>query len=168
MNPAGLRLLRSALLFFGFLACGQGMAQSVTPQRQPGQAPAAQASVAPATAEAPVGKLTTAETERKGRMNVDIFIGVYLPLDKECKTAAGPRIEFLTNPSGGKMKTRNHPINLRDVPGAPRRNCIGTSPNGIAVIYRSEKRFKGEDKVVFRAHYPNGDIREVSAKVLVQ
>jgi hypothetical protein len=114
------------------------------------------------------GKVTTTSTERKGRTASDIFLGVYLSLDKECKIGPAPKLEFPTPAQNGKVFTRNFPINLRDVPGAPRRNCIGTSPSGMAVIYRSAPKFKGEETIVFKLTYPNKDIREVSAKVIVQ
>jgi len=54
------------------------------------------------------------------------------------------------------------------VPGAPKTNCIGTSPYGVGVFYRAERRFKGEDTFVYRVVYPTGDVREVSAKVVIQ
>lgn len=148
--------------------CGAGLAapacaQAVAPQtlaQQQAPAPAAQPVAAP--------KVTHVDVERKGRIGHDVFLGTYLALDKECKVGATPRIEFVTNPVGGKMRTRNNAINLRDVPGAPRKNCIGISPNGLAVMYRGERRFKGEEKIVFKVIYPNGDVREVNAKVVVE
>jgi hypothetical protein len=113
-------------------------------------------------------KIIKAETERKGRSGLEIFLGTYLTLDRECKVGPTPKIEYVTPPQHGKMTTRSFPINLRAVPGAPRGNCIGTSPSGLAVIYRSERRYKGEDLIVFNVVYPNGDRREVTAKVIVQ
>lgn len=158
------------LLSFGlcFLPA-QSIAQGIVPV--PSETPPA--SVSPASAEAPnpkaeEGKVTKTNTERKGKTATEIFLGVYLTLDKDCKIGASPKLEFPTPPQNGKIHTRNFPINLRDVPGAPRRTCIGTSPSGMAVIYRSEKKFKGEENIVFKLTYPNKDIREVSAKIIVQ
>jgi hypothetical protein len=113
-------------------------------------------------------KTTTTSTERKGKTASDIFLGVYLSLDKDCKIGASPKLDFPKPAQNGKVFTRNFPINLRDVPGAPRRTCIGTSPSGMAVIYRSAPKFKGEENIIFKLTYPNGDVREVSAKVIVQ
>jgi len=141
------------------------LAQAVEPQtlnQRLSQAAGASAQPAPAP------KVTKVDVERKGRIGHDVFLGTYLSLDKECKVGATPRIEFTTNPTGGKMRTRTNAINLRDVPGAPRKNCIGISPTGLAVIYRGERRFKGEEKIVFKVIYPNGDMREVNAKVVVE
>ncbi|CAN1492333.1 hypothetical protein MCEMSEM23_00229 [Rhabdaerophilaceae bacterium] len=140
-------------------------AQSITPvPRPPVQGGAAgQASATPHT---PV--VTKSEATRKGRTEQDVFLGVYLSLDRECKIGDAPKFEFTLNPLKGKIRTRSHPINLRDVPGAPRRTCIGTSPSGQAVIYRSDRRFKGEETVGFRVIYPNGDVREVSVALTIE
>jgi hypothetical protein len=151
--------------------CGTGLAapalaQAVAPQPLAQQQAPQAAGTGAQPAAAP--KVTHVDVERKGRIGHDVFLGTYLSLDKECKVGAAPRIEFTTNPVGGKMRTRTNAINLRDVPGAPRRNCIGISPTGLAVIYRGERRFKGEEKIVFKVIYPNGDIREVNAKVVVE
>jgi hypothetical protein len=132
-------------------------------------APAAPASATPtATAPASAPNVVRTETERKGRSGLEIFLGTYLTLNRECKVGPTPKIEYPEPPKNGKMTTRAFPINLRAVPGAPRGNCIGTSPNGLAVIYRSERRFRGEDRIVFRVVYPTGDVREVTARVIVQ
>jgi len=130
--------------------------------------PAAPAQATPAPTANPDAKTTTTATERKGKTASDIFLGVYLSLDKDCKIGPPPKLDFPKPAQNGKVFTRNFPINLRDVPGAPRRTCIGTSPSGMAVIYRSAPKFKGEDSIIFKLTYPNGDMREVSAKVIVQ
>ena len=167
-----MRILKSAVLVASLAFATTLHAQSIqtvppgarAPQPQSTQNAVTNTPAAPA--HTPV--VTKSEAERKGGSDRDIFMGVYLALDRDCKVGSGPRIEFVSNPANGKMKTRNHPINLRDVPGAPRRTCIGTSPNGVAVIYRSNKRFKGDDLVNFKAIYPNGDIRDVTVKIVVQ
>ncbi len=113
-------------------------------------------------------KHSHAEIKRKGRTGYDIFLGTYLTLSADCKIGASPEITFSEPPRNGTAKIRTYPINLRDVPGAARRNCIGVSPRGVAAIYQSRARFKGEESVNFKVTYPNGDVREVSAKILVQ
>jgi hypothetical protein len=153
----GLRL--SGLALGALLGVGEASAQSIMPVPRP-PAPAAGAPAAPAVA--------AHVPARKGRPNSDIFLGVYLTLDRDCKVGATPKVEFSGDPKSGKLRTRPHPINLRDVPGAPRRTCIGTSPNGQTVIYRPDRRFRGEDKIEFRVVYPNGDIRAISATVTVE
>lgn len=144
----------AGVLSFGLAAT----AQSVAPQ-VPGAPPPAAAGEA---------KIVKSEVERKGRTGFDTFLATYLTLSKECKVGANPRIEVTTQPKNGKINTRANAINLRAVPGAPKTNCIGTSPNGVGVFYRAERRFKGEDTFVYRIVYPTGDIREVSAKVVIQ
>lgn len=148
----------TGVLSFGLAA----MAQSVAPQ-VPGAPPPAATPVAAGEA-----KIVKSEVERKGRTGFDTFLATYLTLSKECKVGVNPRIEVTTPPKNGKVNTRANAINLRAVPGAPRTNCIGTSPSGIGVFYRAERRFKGEDTFVYRIVYPTGDIREVSAKVVIQ
>lgn len=158
-------LLASALAVIAATAFSQNAAQAQAIITVPPSVTAQPASTPEPAGE---GKVTTTSTERKGRTASDIFLGVYLSLDKECKIGPAPKLEFPTPAQHGKVFTRNFPINLRDVPGAPRRNCIGTSPSGMAVIYRSAPKFKGEETIVFKLTYPNTDIREVSAKVIVQ
>lgn len=152
------------LVFLGFSTIGVGSAaaQIVVPQAPGALTPAA-------TPAAPVEpKIVKAEVERKGRIGREVILGTYLTLTKECKVGATPKIEYPSPPQHGKMVTRTSAINLRQVPGAPRGNCIGTSPNGILVAYRPERRFSGEDVIVFKVVYPNGDAREVTAKVVIQ
>ena len=164
---AGALAIVAALCAFGTGAMAQAL-QAVPPgARPPVAAPAAPVAGA-ATAPAHVPVITKAETERKGRADRDVFLGVYLTLDRECKVGEAPKIEFTVPPRNGKMRTRTYAINLRDVPGAPRRNCIGISPSGVAVVYRANRRFSGEEQVSFAVIYPNGDRREISAKVLIQ
>lgn len=143
-------------------AAGFAQAQAIAPQ--------APGSPAPAVATAPAAeiKIVKSEAERKGRTGLEVFIGTYLTLSKECKVGVNPKLEIPQPPKHGKLNTRPNAINLRQVPGAPKTNCIGTSPYGLGVFYRSERKFKGEDAFVFRLVYPNGDIREVTTKVQVQ
>ncbi len=161
----GLRL--TGLGFLALIGANGAFAQSITPVPRPANpAPAAPASTASVPAAAPV--VTPVEVTRKGRPNSDVFLGVYLSLDRDCKVGPTPKVEFAGDPKSGKLRTRPHPINLRDVPGAPRRTCIGTSPNGQAVIFRSDRRFRGEEKIEFRVVYPNGDVRAVSATITIE
>lgn len=160
-----------AAFFVGMLGSGSllataALAQSVAPQ-VPGFPPAPVAGATPATAGGEA-KIVKSEVERKGRTGFDTFMATYLTLSKECKVGVNPKIEITIQPKNGKIVTRANAINLRAVPGAPKGNCIGTSPNGIGVFYRAERRFRGEDTFTYRMVYPMGDIREVSAKVLVQ
>lgn len=154
-------LLASALA--GVIAVsGAAFAQAVAPQQAPGQ-PATTAAAQPVET-----RIVKAEVERKGRGGADIYLGAYLTLSKDCKVGANPRLEVPEQPKGGKVVTRPNALNLRQVPGAPRNNCIGTSPYALGVFYRPERRFKGEDTFLFKIVYPTGEIREVTAKVTVQ
>jgi hypothetical protein len=161
----------SATVLIGSTIAGyeKAKAQSIQAVPRPGATnPSPGQPAAPAVAVSANPTVVKSEATRTGRTDTDIFLGVYLTLDRDCKVGPSPRFEFVTNPKHGKFRTRNHPINLRDVPGAPRRTCIGTSPNGQALIYRSDRRFKGEEKVEFRVIYPNGDQRDVIATVTVE
>lgn len=163
----GISMRRTVVAAAGFMIlAGAASAQSITPVPRPqqGAQPSAPAAVTPPRQ--PV--VTQTEAVRKGRANTDVFLGVYLTLDRDCKVGEAPKLTVMLEPKNGKVRTRPHPINLRDVPGAPRRTCIGTSPNGFAVLYRSDRRFRGEEKITFKLTYPNGDIREVAATVTVE
>ncbi len=113
-------------------------------------------------------KAKPTEVMRKGRAGIEILIGTYLTLSRECKIGVSPVLEITSAPKNGQIVPRPHPINLRDVPGAPKRTCIGTSPQGVGVFYRPARRFRGEDKVDFQMKYPDGSTRAVSATLLVQ
>jgi len=148
----------AGVVSFGLTAAAQSVAPQVPGAPPPAATPAA----------AGEAKIVKSEVERKGRTGFDTFLATYLTLSKECKVGVNPKIEVTTQPKNGKVNTRANAINLRAVPGAPRTNCIGTSPSGVGVFYRAERRFKGEDTFVYRIIYPTGDIREVSAKVVIQ
>jgi hypothetical protein len=157
------KIVRSAFLIglsgiFGVFALPV-LSQTSSPQPQ-GATPVVSAS--------PEAKIVKTEVERKGRLGMDTFLGTYLTLSKDCKVGANPRLEIVTPPKNGKVVNRPNAINLRAVPGAPRGNCIGTSPYGLGIFYRADRRFRGEDLTVFRLVYPEGDIREVSAKIVIQ
>ena len=147
-------------------------AQAVAPQVQgapavPGLQPvpnAASATNAPKTEP----KVVKTEVERQGRPNREVFIATYLTLSRECKVGPNPRLEVSEAPKNGKVYTRANAINLRAVPGAPRTNCIGTSPSGLGVFFRPERRFAGTETFSFKIIYPDGDIREVAAKIVIE
>ncbi|MCA0407187.1 MAG: hypothetical protein LCH39_13675 [Proteobacteria bacterium] len=174
--------VKASMVGLALVVPALAQAQSITPGANrnapaPGTLtpPAQSAPATPATAQtsatdkAAAGpKATHAEVERKGRTGYDIFLGTYLTLSADCKVGNSPEITFPEPPKNGVTKIRTYPINLRDVPGAPKRTCIGTSPKGVAAIYQSKARFKGEDQLRFKVSYPNGDTREVSVKILVQ
>ena len=146
-------LLRAAMLIGGLslLATAPVQAQTASPASADGKA-----------------ETTKTEVERTGRMGRDVIFATYLTLSKDCKVGASPHVEFPVPPKTGKVGTRTSAINLRAVPGAPRRNCIGTSPNGVLVYFRPDRRFKGEETFTYRVVYPDGSSREVSAKAIVQ
>lgn len=141
---------------------------TLTPPAQTAPATPAVSQTAATDKAAGTPKASHAEVERKGKTGYDIFLGTYLTLSADCKVGNSPEITFPEAPKNGVTKIRTYPINLRDVPGAPKRTCIGTSPKGVAAVYQSKARFKGEDQLRFKVAYPNGDTREVSVKILVQ
>lgn len=128
----------------------------------------AQTAAPAASEEKAAAESTKTEVERTGRMGRDVIFATYLTLSKDCKVGASPRVEFPVPPKNGKAGTRTSAINLRAVPGAPRKNCIGTSPNGVLVFFRPDRRFKGEEVFTYRVVYPDGSAREVVAKAIVQ
>jgi hypothetical protein len=113
-------------------------------------------------------QVVTSEATRTARQGIDALLATYLTLDKECKIGDDPKIEPIEGPSNGIIRMRPQPINLRAVPGAPRGNCVGTSPSGIGVFYRANRKFKGEDRVRLRITYPNGDKREIALTITVK
>jgi hypothetical protein len=163
---------RMTVVIAGVAMAVPALAQLAPPPAVPGfQSPGfstGQPAPAPATTPAGEAKTVKSEVQRKGRTGFDTFLSTYLTLSKDCKVGANPRVEVTTQPKNGKITMRPNAINLRAVPGAPKTNCIGTSPYGVGVFYRAERRFKGEDTFVYRVLYPTGDIREVSAKVVIQ
>jgi hypothetical protein len=177
-----MRLISLSLIGAGLLVSAAASAQSITPGANrnapspgsftpPAQAqatPAANPAAPTATTSAAGTKSVHTEVERKGRAGMDVFLGTYLTLSADCKVGASPEITFPELPKNGITKIRTFPINLREVPGAAKRNCIGTSPKGVAAVYHAKPRFKGEDRLVFKVTYPNGDTREVSVKITVQ
>lgn len=156
---------------------GTALAQSAAPPKAPAAQPpgftappqAGTLTPAPAAAAAPViadvSSVTVSKTSKPDR---DVFIGAYITIDKTCKIGATPTIEFTQQPTNGKIKTRRDAINLQHAPGVPRGKCLGVSPAGIAVIYRSKPKMKGDDTFAYKAVYPDGRVREVTGTVTVQ
>lgn len=152
------------------VAWGQGLG---TPPKTPGFTAPPQsgtpAAVQPAAAATPavtdVSSVTVAKTAKPDR---DVFIGSYITLDKTCKVGATPTVEFTQQPANGKIRSRRDAVNLQSAPGVPRNKCLGVSPAGIAVMYRSNRKAKGDDTFAYRVTYPDGRVREVSGTVTVQ
>lgn len=159
--PAPSAALQVLVASAAFLCISSGaIAQAVAPQVLGGATNAAAPKAEP--------KIVKTEVERKGKIGREVFISTYLTLSKDCKVGVNPKLDIAAQPKNGKVYTRANAINLRAVPGAVRTNCIGTSPSGLGVFYRPERRFKGEETFTFKIVYPEGDIREVAAKIVIE
>lgn len=153
--PASARLL--ALL--AVLAAIPGARAQTGPTLQPPD---------PAGAVPAPTSVTSVEVKRTIKAGREAFIGSWLSVGPDCKVGETPKIEVISKPENGELRTRPAALNIRDAPGAPRRGCVGVSPRAIAVAYRPKWRFKGEDKAQFRVTFPDGRVREVSAIIEVQ
>jgi hypothetical protein len=143
---------RALIAAFAALIAGAGLAQ-----------PAASL---PGPAEP--SRLTKTSIERKGRSGRDILLGTYLTLEPECRIGPAPALDVPDPARNGSIVTRPMAINLREVPGARPRGCVGTSPSGLGLFYRADRRFKGEETITYRLTYPDGSIREVRATIRVE
>lgn len=152
--------------FTAALAAGSALAQT-SPAQPPQGFTSPPAAAAPAAPGAVGGQehteTTAAKTAKTGR---DVFIGGYITIDSSCKVGKQPEIAFTTQPANGTVKKRRDAYNLRNAPGA--RKCLGISPDGIAVIYASKPRFKGEDSFAYTVTFGDGRTRSVKATVTVQ
>ena len=126
--------------------------------------PRADTPAAPGTAGAAEHTETTAT--KSGKTGRDIYIGGYITMDSSCKVGKQPTVEFTTPPANGVLKRRRDAYNLRNAPGG--RKCLGISPDGLAVIYASKPRFKGEDSFAYTVTFGDGRTRTVKATVTVQ
>lgn len=111
---------------------------------------------------------TEADTQKTAKTGRDVFIGSYITVDKTCKVGKQPQIEFLTQPQNGSVRKRRDSFNLGHAPGIPRNKCLGISPEGIAVMYISKPRYKGEDAFSYKVRFPDGRSRTVKAAITVQ
>lgn len=109
-----------------------------------------------------------AEVKKNAKTGRDVFIGSYITIDKACKVGKQPQIEFLSQPPNGAIRKRRDGFNLTQAPGVPRNKCLGVSPEGIAVMYVSKPRFKGDDTFSYKVRYPDGRTRTVKAAITVQ
>lgn len=166
--------MRLPVLFLLVSVSGAALAQ--TPAAAP-KAPGFTAPPAAGTISAPqpapaaqpaVVDVSTATVSKTAKPDRDVFIGSYITVDKTCKVGATPTVEFTQQPANGRLKTRREAVNLQHAPGVPRNKCLGVSPSGIAVIYRSKPRVKGEDTFAYKVTYPDGRVREVTATVTLQ
>lgn len=111
---------------------------------------------------------TTADVAKTAKTGRDIFIGSYITIDKTCKVGKQPQIEFIDQPANGAIRKRRDGFNLTQAPGVPRNKCLGVSPEGIAVMYVSKPRFKGDDTFKYKVLFPDGRTRTVKVAVTVQ
>ncbi len=115
-----------------------------------------------------VPEISSIEVQKAGKAGRDVYIGSYITVDRTCKVGPTPKVEFTTQPKNGKLRTLPDAMNLTQAPGIPRNKCLGVSPTGIAIRYRSNPRFKGDDTFVYMVTYPDGRQREVKGTVAVQ
>lgn len=154
--------MRFPIFLLTVLMTGAAFAQTPAPGFQP---PPQAAATAAAPAVADVSKVAITKSTKPDR---DVFIGSYITVDKTCKVGATPVIDFIQQPAQGKLRTRRDAMNLQHAPGVPRNKCLGVSPAGIAVMYRSARKAKGDDAFTYKVTYPDGRVREVSGTVTVQ
>lgn len=152
--------MRLPVFLLTVMMTGAALAQTPAPGFQP---PPQAAPATPAVTD--VSQATVTKTAKPDR---DVFIGSYITVDKTCKVGATPTVEFTQQPTQGKLRTRRDAVNLQHAPGVPRNKCLGVSPAGIAVMYRSARKAKGDDVFTYKVTYPDGRVREVSGTVTVQ
>lgn len=166
---------RSVLSLAAVFAILSWPALAQTAQPQPGGSPAP-GFQAPPRADAPAplpsqpmiidrSSLELQKTVKTGR---DIYIGSYITIDKSCKVGTTPKVEIVQQPPTGTLRVRPHAVVLMSAPGVQRNKCLGTSPAGIAIWYRSKARFKGDDKFSYSVAYPDGRQRDVTVTMSVQ
>lgn len=168
-----------AQLQIGAPVLGEPVAPAAAPKKKPRKKkaepkpePAAIAPApAPAQPAAPTEPLSTEVTSvavtRDVKAGYEVTIGAWLTVSKECKVGETPKIEFVTQPTNGALRTKPAALNIRSIPGAPK-NCVGVSPRGIGVAYRPKARFVGQDTAFFKVLYPGGQTREVTATIMVK
>lgn len=145
------------------------LAQTAAPASPaPGFVPPPKAEAVQPAAQPVLTDKSSVEVSKTGRVDRDIFIGSYLSIDKTCKVGNRPEVEFTQPPKNGILRTRKDPVNLQTAPGIPRGRCLGVSPAGVAVVYRSKPKMKGEDTFIYTVKYPDGRVREVKGTVTVQ
>lgn len=157
--------MRIGFFLLAMMLSGAALAQAPGFQPPPQATPAPQQASAPAATVADVSKVSVSKTSKPDR---DVFIGSYITIDKTCKVGEAPAIEFTQQPAQGKLRTRRDAVNLQHAPGVSRNKCLGVSPAGIAVVYRSQRKAKGDDSFAYKVTYPDGRVREVSGTVSVQ
>lgn len=166
---------RSALQLAAIVASAvfAGAALAQAPQPAAGPTPGFQspprADAPPAAPVQPVvidrSSLDLKKTAKPGR---DVYIGSYITIDKTCKVGATPKIEITEQPPNGSLRIRPHAVVLMTAPGVQRNKCLGTSPSGIAIWYRSKPRAKGDDTFAYSVAYPDGRQRDVKVVVSIQ
>jgi hypothetical protein len=165
--------MRNAALFLSLLLPTAALAQAPAPAAQPASPPGFTAppranAPEPAPAAPVVADRSSVEVSKTARTDRDVFIGSYITIDKTCKVGDRPTVDFTQPPKNGTLRTRKDPVNLQSAPGIPRGRCLGVSPAGISVIYRSKARFKGDDSFLYTVSYPDGRVREVKGTVSIQ
>lgn len=156
----------AALVFLAVVS--PALAQAPQPASPPGFAspPKADAPASPVAAAGAVHSETA--THKTGKTGREIFVGSYITVDATCKVGKQPTIEFTQQPANGTVRKKRDAYNLRNAPGLPRNKCLGVSPEGLAVVYGSKPRFKGDDTFAYTVTFPDGRTRTVQATITVQ
>lgn len=162
--------MRNAALLICLMAAAPALAQTATTTApaSPGFVSPPKAGDAPPAASTNPADHTTAEVSKTARSGREKFIGSYITVDKSCNVGKPPVIEITREPANGRARTRRDSFNLGRAPGVPRHKCLGISPRGIAVVYASKARFKGEDSLAYTVTYSDGRTRTVTATITVQ
>lgn len=161
--------MRIAATVFALLigSTGLAVAQNAVAQNKGFQSPAKAEPPVFEESKEPADHSET-EVKKTAKTGRDVFIGSYISVDKTCKIGKQPQVEFLTQPANGAVRKRRDSFNLSHAPGVPRNKCLGVSPEGIAVMYISKARFKGDDAFSYKVRFPDGRTRTVKAAITVQ
>ena len=86
-------------------------------------------------------------------------------LKRDCSADTMPNVRVMTPPEHGKIDLVTQDV--VPVYKGPATKCNGIKPRGITIYYTSKPGYVGQDKVVFRESYGDGQVLDATIKLNV-
>jgi hypothetical protein len=89
-------------------------------------------------------------------------------INPDCTSGQLPDVRVVNAPQNGTLRFEKPTIAINAPAGTPRAKCNGKEVDAIGVIYKSNDGFVGVDRMVIKADFHNGNVREMVVLVDVR
>ena len=81
-------------------------------------------------------------------------------VNPDCSSGPLPDVRLALQPANGSVRMEPAPVVVSRPRNDPRGHCNGKQVDGMAVHYKSNEGFVGVERLVLRADFHNGNVRE--------